>query len=301
MQKGLGRGLDALFGGVVKKEEEIAPLKLPLAELEPNPDQPRKAFRKDKLEELAQSIKEQGILQPILVRPGKEGKYQIIAGERRWRAARLAGLSIVPVIVRELKDTEATAVALIENLQREDLNPIEEALALASLKETLQLSQDELAGKLGKSRSAVANAVRLLQLSPAAREDVARGIVTPGHARCLLSIDDPEKAELLRKRIVKSEMTVRECENAVTHYKENGYFEWENSGAETRVKAPAKKKAKKSATQWENLENSISKKIGFTARISGSQEKGKISFNFASREELRALLHNFGLIIDEIT
>lgn len=299
MQKGLGRGLDALFGGVVKPEEEIAPLKLPLSEVEPNPEQPRKAFRDDKLEELAQSIKEQGILQPILVRPGKDGKYQIIAGERRWRAAQLAGLSIVPVIVRELKDSEATAVALIENLQREDLNPIEEACALASLKETLNLSQEELAVKLGKSRSAVANAVRLLQLSPSAREDVVRGALSAGHARCLVSIDDPAKAEILRKKIIETEMTVRQCENAVSAYKEKGCFDWEKVRAEK--KGQTAEKRERSASGWKDMEKNISEKIGLTVKINGSREKGKISFHFATREELRAILLNMGISLDEIT
>ncbi|MFG6375291.1 MAG: ParB/RepB/Spo0J family partition protein, partial [Desulfovibrio sp.] len=212
INKGLGRGLDALFNGAAKSAEDVAPQKLQINEIMPNPAQPRRYFIDQSLQELADSILAQGILQPILVRPMDDGKYQIIAGERRWRAANLAGLNAVPVIVRSMNDTEAMAAALIENLQREDLNPIEEARALASLRETLDISQDELASRLGKSRPAIANAIRLLQLSQQAQDDVANGKLSPGHARCLLGIADQNMADALRIKILDTSMTVREAE-----------------------------------------------------------------------------------------
>ena len=224
INKGLGRGLDALFNGAAKSAEDVAPQKLQINEIMPNPAQPRRYFIDQSLQELADSILAQGILQPILVRPMDDGKYQIIAGERRWRAANLAGLNAVPVIVRSMNDTEAMAAALIENLQREDLNPIEEARALASLRETLDISQDELASRLGKSRPAIANAIRLLQLSQQAQDDVANGKLSPGHARCLLGIADQNMADALRIKILDTSMTVREAEKAAASFRDDGAF-----------------------------------------------------------------------------
>ena len=230
--KGLGRGLDALLRrtdmGAARQEKndtperetgtEHAPLLLPLSHLHANPSQPRQTFDAESLAELAASIREQGIIQPLLVRPlaGRPGHYQIVAGERRWRAARQAGLGQVPVHVREMSDAEVMAAALIENLQREDLNPLEEARALQQLRETLKLTQEALAARLGKSRPAIANALRLLQLSPAAQDDLHHGRLSAGHARCLLALGNDDHAlaaaEVLRSHIISESLSVRQAE-----------------------------------------------------------------------------------------
>ena len=233
--KGLGRGLDALLRrtdmGAARQEKndtpeketgtEHSPTLLPLSHLHANPSQPRQTFDAESLAELAASIREQGIIQPLLVRPlaDRPGHYQIVAGERRWRAARQAGLGQVPVHVREMSDAEVMAAALIENLQREDLNPMEEAQALQQLRETLKLTQEALAARLGKSRPAIANALRLLQLSPAAQDDLHHGRLSAGHARCLLALGNDDRAlaaaEVLRSHIISESLSVRQAEEAV--------------------------------------------------------------------------------------
>ncbi|MFR2990653.1 MAG: ParB/RepB/Spo0J family partition protein [Acutalibacteraceae bacterium] len=181
---GLGRGLDALFAD--NSIEEIAStsaVKLKIMDIEPNRDQPRKIFDEDALAELADSIAKHGVIQPLLVRPMPDGSYQLVAGERRWRASRMAGLTEVPVVIKELSDDEAMALALIENLQREDLNAIEEAQGIKALMDTLSLTQDEAAERVGKSRPAVANALRLLKLPDSVIALVSDGKLSPGHAR----------------------------------------------------------------------------------------------------------------------
>ena len=244
--KGLGRGLDALLRrtdmGAARQEKnytperetgtEHAPLLLPLSHLHANPSQPRQTFDAESLAELAASIREQGIIQPLLVRPlaGRPGHYQIVAGERRWRAARQAGLGQVPVHVREMSDAEVMAAALIENLQREDLNPLEEARALQQLRETLKLTQEALAARLGKSRPAIANALRLLQLSPAAQDDLHHGRLSAGHARCLLALGNDDHAlaaaEVLRSHIISESLSVRQAEEAVALWREEQRLPW---------------------------------------------------------------------------
>lgn len=294
MQKGLGRGLDALFNGSDKKEE-ITPQKLPIADIVPNPAQPRRNFVEQGLLELAESIRMQGILQPILVRPLADGKYQIIAGERRWRAAGLANLTLVPVIVRDINDDEAMAVALIENLQREDLNPLEEAQALAALKETLNLSQDELAGRLGKSRPAIANSIRLLQLSPQAQDDLAQGRLSAGHARCILGIAEPEAAETLRKKIVAAGMTVRESEKAAACHREEGIFPWDREEKGIKAKSPEKKLGLEAKESFARFEKMIAAKLGCGVSIKGTEKKGRISLNFSTNAELSGILESLGI------
>ena len=187
---GLGRGLDALFNENATESSNVITLKL--TEIEPNRNQPRKNFDEAALSELAESIKEHGLIQPIVVSPMASGSYRIIAGERRWRASRLAGLESVPVVIKEIDDKEQYEIALIENLQREDLNAIEEALGYKALIDNYGLTQESVSARVGKSRSAVANALRLLGLSEEEREALKNGIITPGHARALLAIDDPE-------------------------------------------------------------------------------------------------------------
>ena len=187
---GLGRGMDALFLDNSATENENSATMLSINEVEPNRNQPRKNYNQKALEELAKSIEQNGIIQPILVRPMSDGSYQLIAGERRWRAARMAGLHEVPVTIREMTDEEASVFALIENLQREDLNPVEEAEGLKSLIETYGFTQEEAADKVGKSRTAVTNTLRLLKLPSPVLQMLGDGKISAGHARALLGLDE---------------------------------------------------------------------------------------------------------------
>lgn len=299
--KGLGRGLDALFGGSEPQRETKGDISLlPLTVLRPNPDQPRRHFDPESLRELADSIKAQGIIQPLLVRPQSDGTtYQIVAGERRWRAARLAGLAQVPVFVRELSDKEVMAAALIENLQREDLNPIEEALALQGLRDALELTQEELAARLGKSRPAIANALRLLQLSQAARDDLRGGNISAGHARCLLGVTDAEAAEALRRRIISHALTVRDAEEAASFWRENHLLPWQAENAspgEARTeKEPRARTGRKKSAQIRSLQENLSQTLACKALVSGNEQNGKITLSYASAGELQNLLARLGV------
>ena len=299
--KGLGRGLDALFGGTAPKQEpqgqESAVNLMPITALHPNPNQPRRHFDDAALRELADSIKSQGIIQPLLVRPlGGENTYQIVAGERRWRAAQLAGLKEVPVYVRQLSDKEVMAAALIENLQREDLNPIEEAEALQALRDALELTQEELATRLGKSRPAIANALRLLQLSATARADIQAGLLSAGHARCLLGIDAPIASEALRQRILSHKLTVREAEDAAAFWRGHNSLPWEeeDTAPQPRTKTPRKK-----SPQFKTLQMNLCSSIGCKTQVSGDENSGRIAFAYGSREELEQLLQKLGVTLPE--
>lgn len=296
--KGLGRGLDALFNGSGSQREQGGEISLlPVTSLHPNPSQPRQHFDAQALQELADSIKAQGIIQPLLVRPQGDGaSYQIVAGERRWRAAQLAGLAQVPVFVRALSDKEVMAAALIENLQREDLNPIEEALALQGLRDTLGLTQEELAARLGKSRPAVANSLRLLQLSPAAREDLQAARLSAGHARCLLGIDEVDAADALRQRILSHNLTVRQAEEAAAHWRGTHALPWQQE-AESET-APSRRKpgtGRKKTPQLVSLQKNLSQKLACKATISGDEHTGRINLAYASREDLQTLLERLGV------
>ena len=209
---GLGKGLDALFADNNTMEEEQGVQMLRLSEIEPNRNQPRKEFDREALQQLADSIREHGVLQPLLVRTIGESSYQLVAGERRWRAARMAGISEVPVIVKELDDTQAMEIALIENLQREDLNPIEEALGYQVLTDQYGMTQDEVAKRVGKSRPVIANALRLLGLPQEILEMVKHGEITSGHARALLAFESKEEMLAVAQKIVSQGLTVREIE-----------------------------------------------------------------------------------------
>lgn len=210
---GLGRGLDALFAdNSVEENSSASAVKLSLNEIEPNKDQPRKTFDDKALSELADSIAQHGVIQPLLVRPMPDGSYQLVAGERRWRAARRAGLSEVPVVIREMSDSEMMELALIENLQREDLNPIEEAEGLQQLIDTYGLTQETAAARVGRSRPAIANALRLLSLPGPILELTRDGKISAGHARALLSLGDEEKMMEIAEQILKKEISVREVE-----------------------------------------------------------------------------------------
>lgn len=295
LNKGLGRGLDALFAAreVGDMEDPVINM-LDLSEIQANPEQPRQDFDQEKLDELALSIKSQGIIQPLLVRPHGSA-YQIVAGERRWRAAKIAGLTEVPVLIRQMSDSEVMAAALIENLQREDLNPVEEAIALKNLRETMKMTQEELSARIGKSRSAIANALRLLQLGELALEDLKNGRITPGHARCLLAIEDPEARELLRQKILANNLTVRDCEDSVAFWKENRKLPFEvcQETAKEHVapKTPARRKKDENMRE---MQSNLSRFLKCRVNMSGSLEKGKITINYANPEALKTLLAIFG-------
>ncbi len=304
----MGRGLDALWNGA-EPIAEIANAKsntLGLDTIFPNPKQPRKRFSNESLEELANSIKEQGIIQPLLVRPNSDGEgYELVAGERRYRAAKIAGLTEVPVFIRELDDAAVMAAALIENIQRENLSPMEEANALNSLREECGITQEELATRLGKSRSAIANSLRLLQLSASAQEDVQSGSITAGHARALLSLaPDLDAQEALRIAIAEHELSVRDTEAAAQSYKDKGTFPWSaeselqvESTEEATTSEPKQSKAK-SRTKPEYLQE-VQKKIknhlSLKTSISGTEERGRVTLTYTNQAELVQILQSLGI------
>lgn len=259
---GLGRGLDALFADNSVEEASQSPVKLKIMEIEPNREQPRKVFDEAALSELAESIAKHGVIQPLLVRPIKDGGYQLVAGERRWRAARIAGLSEVPVVIRELTDSETVELAMVENLQREDLNPLEEALGYKYMMEKLGITQDEAAQKVGKSRPAVANALRLLKLPEEIQKLVEEKQLSPGHARALLAFEDEKKMLELAKLIIAKGISVRELEKMA-----------KNSKKELKPKAP-----KKRDTFYDEVELSIGESTGRKVKVKEGSKTIEIEF-----------------------
>lgn len=296
-QKGLGRGLEALLGGYQDDREAGEILTLALDAIRANPQQPRRTFSDDALAELADSIREQGVLQPVLVRPvsgpGK-ASHEIVAGERRWRAARLAGLTEIPALVRDVDDETGFALALVENLQREDLNPMEEAAGYQLLVDRFGLSQDALAKKVGKSRSAVANALRLNALAEPVRRDLAEGRLTAGHARALLSLPEGELRDGLWQRIVAEGSSVREAEAAAGYAKTHGRLpQAVHPGA---AETPRKRNAKPAVdARLVNLEALLTERAGVLVKTMGSADHGRLTFHFSSRRELEGLLERFDL------
>lgn len=305
--KGLGRGLDALFGGSYQhpanSPESSTPLiNISVNALEPNPWQPRSSFSDESLKELANSIRSQGILQPLLVRNStREGFYQIIAGERRWRAAQLAGLAQVPAVIRPLADREVMIAALIENIQRDNLNPIEEARGLRSLKETLDLGIEALAGKVGKSRGSVSNSLRLLKLDPETQEKIADGSLTSAHARALLSLEEPDAVASLRDHILETGMTAKEAGEAADLWRTEHQFPWGDAESGQETGQEAGEKSKKERVERDPEINKLAREIGTTlncrAKISGNADRGRISLNYDSNEQLFELLEKLGLTL----
>ena len=210
--KGLGKGLDALLPPLEKEDEKQNTL--PLDSIEPLPDQPRRIFEEEKLEELARTIREKGVLSPVIVRPKGDGRYQLISGERRWRASRMAGLNAVPAIIKEVSDREAVELALIENIQRENLSPIEEARAYQKVLDLYDLKQEDLSKRLGKDRSTIANSIRLLKLPEEARIALEENRISAGHARCILSVPI-EFQQAFLEEIIKKGLSVRAAEKKV--------------------------------------------------------------------------------------
>ena len=258
-----------------KKEETKKELTLPIDKIEPNPDQPRNQFDEDTLQELADSIKQYGMLQPILVTP-KDDFYEIIAGERRWRAAKAAGLKEVPAVLKEYSRQEAMEISLIENVQRADLNPIEEALAYKRLLTEFNLKQDEVAERVSKSRTAVTNSMRLLKLSPRVQQMIIDDMISTGHARALLAIDDEEQQFILANKIFDEKLSVRETEKLVKALK--------------NPKKEVKKEKSEHTFIYENIEEQIKNIMG--TKVSVNQKangKGKIEIEYYSEEELERI------------
>ena len=275
-KKGLGKGLDALLGDDFASEQEVkSSLYLPISQVESCAGQPRKQFDPDALADLADSIRQHGIIQPLTVRKLQSGYYQIIAGERRWRAARMAGLSQVPVVVIEADDRKAMELAMIENLQREDLNPIEEADGYRVLMEQYGMTQEETAQQVGKSRSAVANALRLLHLTDDVRALVEEGKLSGGHARALV----PLTADLQKKAaavIIKDALSVRQTELLVK-----------------KLTAEKKEKPQKDALSVNYVEEAareLGEKLGRPCRIVNGKKKGRVELEYYGTDDLNALL-----------
>ena len=290
---GLGRGLDALIRETpLGHPKQASPVMVPLGDIVPNPNQPRKAFAEKALEELAASIAAQGLLQPILVRPVGEampGKYEIVAGERRWRACNKVGLKEIPVVIKTMNAQETLLAALVENLQREDLNPIEEALGIQLLKDEFSLSQEDLAHKLGKSRSAIANCLRLLSLPELIQEDLAQGRLSAGHARALLGLADQATQMDLRESIISHGYSVREAEGLAALKKAE-----KNTSAEPQSGAgatPQKMKAKRPQSEKiVHIQEELCSALQMPTKVTGNDQKGKVSISYSSYEQLETLL-----------
>lgn len=267
---GLGKGLGALMleNSV---DDALSTSTLPINDIIPNRDQPRKTFDETALEELAQSIEQHGVLQPLLVRPLPSGGYQLVAGERRWRASRMAKLTEVPVIVKELSDTEAMELAIIENLQREDLNPIEEAEGLQALVDKCGYTQDEIAASVGKSRPAITNSLRLLRLPEEVREMTKNGEITAGHARALLAFDSSALMIEVAEQIVSRKLTVRDVEKM----------------AKSPKKTSSKRSSKKRDSFFDEVELSLSETLGRKVTVSNTGNKGTLQIEFYSQDDLK--------------
>ena len=278
---GLGKGLGALLGDDVMKTESSGSLSIPISQVESYSGQPRKHFDEESLQELADSITEHGIIQPLTVRKLSSGYYQIIAGERRWRAARLAGLQEVPVIVMEADDRKAAELAMIENLQREDLNPMEEAAGFQSLIETYHMTQEEAAQRVGKSRSAVTNALRLLGLSPSVRKLVEENKLTAGHARALVPLS-PSLQESAANAIIAGGLSVRQTEALVKRL--------------SAEKKEPKKPRNDEVDYLAEAQNELKAKLCRGVKIVSGRKKGRIELEYYGLDDLNDLLDALALI-----
>ena len=276
--KGLGKGLGALLGDFSDEPLETSAYQmLPIYKVEPNPDQPRRDFDEEELQALAQSIENHGVIQPLTVRARSNGYYQIIAGERRWRASRLAGLNEIPAIVMEVDDKNAMELALIENLQRQDLNPVEEAMGYQSLMNDYGLTQEEAAGRVGKSRPAVANALRLLNLCPEVLDKVRSGALSAGHARAVLSLKTEKLQKEAAQKIIALGLSVRQAEML----------------CKNMLREPAPKKKEENVLRVDYVgecEKALSKQLGRGVKIVNGKRKGRFELEFYGQEDLQKLL-----------
>ena len=275
-QKGLGKGLGALLGDFDEgSQEENGLKKLPLHKIEPNPDQPRRDFDPEELEELAESIRTHGVIQPLTVREMPNGYYQIIAGERRWRASRLAGLDEVPVVIMEADDQKAMELALIENLQRQNLNPVEEAQGYDALINRYGMTQEEAAERVGKSRPAVTNSLRLLTLSKPVLEKLQKGELTAGHARAILQLKTEKKQLEAAQKIAALGLSVRQAELLCKNMSQE---------------APKKPEIVLEVNYVAECEKNLSKRLGRGVKIVNGKRKGHFELEFYGQEDLQVLL-----------
>ena len=276
---GLGKGLDAIFHDNARADDGGA-VELNINELEPNRGQPRKEFSEEAMRELADSIAQHGVLQPLLVRPLLSGGYQIVAGERRWRASRMAGLATVPALIRELTDSEVMQIALIENLQREDLKPLEEAQGYQALMEEFGFTQDEISKSVGKSRPAVTNALRLLNLPEAVRGMLARGDLSAGHARTLLSFKDEAAMLAAAKRVVAEGLSVRELEKMAK---------------KANAEKPEAVRSTRRIRYYDEAELALRDTLNRVVHVGGTKKKGVLSIEFYGEDDLKNLLDELKL------
>lgn len=276
-QSGLGKGFNSLL--LENNVDNLASTStLPINEIIPNKEQPRKTFDEGALQELADSIKQHGVLQPLLVRPLTTGGYQLVAGERRWRASRMAELKEVPVIIKELSDTEAMEIAIIENLQREDLNPIEEAEGLQALIDKCDYTQEQVAISVGKSRPAIANSLRLLRLPVEVREMTKNGDISAGHARALLAFDNQAIMLEVANNIVSNKLTVRDVEKL----------------AKRPITKSQKPRAKHRDSFYDEVELSLSEALGRKVKVYNGRSKGTLEIEFYSIEDLKEIANTIG-------
>jgi ParB family chromosome partitioning protein len=293
-KKALGSGLDALLGGEISLAPETEAASggiqyISLDQLKPNPDQPREHFNQDALSELAESIRQQGIIQPVLAEKRADGSYLLIAGERRWRAAETAGLTEIPVIVREFSPEQKMEIALVENVQREDLTPMEEARAYRHLMETLGLSQQDVADKVGKKRSTVANSLRLLKLPENMRKAVEAGSLSAGHARALLAVTNPADQELLFSKIVNQSLSVRDAEAAATEMNRG------HKGSETAT-GSKNTRTQDRDPEMDNLEQRFIEVLGTKVSLKGNLSRGRMEISWFNRDDLDRI---YELLISE--
>ena len=278
VKKGLGKGLGSLFEDDNEIIDENAIKEIKISQIEPNKNQPRKRFDKEKLVALSESIKENGLIQPIIVTKSDDDRYTIVAGERRWRAAKLAGLTAVPSIVKEYTEKTVAEVALIENLQREDLNPIEEALGYKELSEKYFLKQEEISKIVGKSRSAIANAMRLLSLEDEIQSKIISGDISEGHARAALSLDGFELRNFLVSQIIENGLNVRQAEVLAKQLQKG-------------TKEKKKREPDVYDIELERIQNKLSSNLGTKVTISHGQKKGKIEIEYYGNEDLDRILN----------
>lgn len=278
-KSGLGKGLGALMLEN-STEDMVATNTLPISEIIPNKEQPRKTFDEAALDELADSIKQHGVLQPLLVRPLPNGGYQLVAGERRWRASRKAGLREVPVVVKELTDTETMEIAIIENLQREDLNPIEEAEGLQALIDKCGFTQEEVAVSVGKSRPAIANSLRLLRLPQEVRELTRDGKISAGHARALISLDDDALIIEAAENVIQNKLTVRDVERLAK--------------TKDKDKTVSQKRHKRRDSFYDEVELTLSEVLGRKVKVYNGKGKGTLEIEFYSQEDLKNIANKLG-------
>ena len=285
ISKGLGKGLDALMGdaATLQSQEEAGSVMLPISQVEPGLNQPRKRFDDEALADLAASIEEHGIIQPLTVRRLSSGYYQIIAGERRWRAAKLAGRKEVPVVIIEADDRKVMELGLIENLQREDLNPVEEAEGYLALLTDYGLTQEELARRMGKSRPAIANALRLTALPPAVRQLLVEGALSAGHGRAVLMVEGEQAQAAFARRIVDEGWSVRQAERAAKHFTLDPPRKGPKAGDENRL-------------YLDTAQKELSQRLGRKVTISSGRKKGRLELEYYNVDDLNDLLEQLGAL-----